>query len=91
MFTDDLFREGGRVPQSSLSFDSKYHIILAKKHQLSKLLIKEIHIRFCHSREELSLNLLKELFWIIHAKWGRIVKLQLLKVKKNFYGATFNE
>ena len=31
-------------------------------------MIKDIHIRNCHSGRELTLNLLREKFWIIHAK-----------------------
>ena len=68
MLTDKLLRVGGRVAHSLLPFDSKYQIILAKKHPLSELLIKDIHVRNCDSGRELTLNLLREKFWIIHAK-----------------------
>ena len=68
MLTDNLLRVGGRVAHSLLPFDSKHQIILAKKHHLSELLIKDIHVRNCHSGRELTLNLLRERFWIIHAK-----------------------
>ena len=60
MLTDNLLRVGGRVAHSLLPFDSKHQIILAKKHHLSELLIKDIHVRNCHSGRELTLNLLRE-------------------------------
>ena len=53
---------------SFLPFDSKHQIILAKKHHLSELLIRDIHVDNCHSGRELTLDLLRERFWIIHAK-----------------------
>ena len=68
ILTDNLLRVGGKVAHSFLPFDSKHQIILAKKHHLSELLIKDIHVRNCHSGRELTLNLLRERFWIIHAK-----------------------
>ena len=67
---------GGKVAHSFLPFDSKHQIILAKKHHLSELLIKDIHVRNCHSGRELTLNLLRERFWIIHAK--SLVRKELL-------------
>ena len=76
MSTDNLLRVGGRVAHSFLPFDSKHQIILAKKHHLSELLIKDIHVRNCHSGRELTLNLLRERFWIIHAK--SLVRKELL-------------
>ena len=68
MLTDNLLRVGGRVAHSLLPFDSKHQIVLAKKHHLSELLIKDIHVRNCHSGRELTLNHSTERFWIIHAK-----------------------
>ena len=67
-YVDNLLCVGGRVTHSFLPFNSKHQIILSKKHHLSELLIKYIHIRNCHSRRELTLNLLRERLWIIHAK-----------------------
>ena len=67
-YVDNLLCVGGRVTHSFLPFNSKHQIILAKKHHLSELLIRYIHIKNCHSRRELTLNLLRERFWIIHAK-----------------------
>ena len=68
ILTENLLRVGGRVTHSFLPFDSKHQTILAKKHYLSELLVKDIYIRNCHSGRELTLNLLRERFWIIHAK-----------------------
>ena len=68
MLTENLLRVGGRVAHSFLPFDSKHHIILAKIHHLSELLIKDIRVRNCHSGKELTLNLLRERLWINHAK-----------------------
>ena len=68
MLTDNLLCVRGRAAYSFLLFDSKHQIILAKKHHLPKLLIKDIHIRNCHSGRELTFNLLRERIWIIHAK-----------------------
>ena len=49
ILTDNLLRVGGKVAHSFLPFDSKHQIILAKKLHLSELLIKDIHVRNCHS------------------------------------------
>ena len=44
MSTDNLLHVGGRVAHSFLPFDSKHQIILAKKHHLPEVLIKDIHV-----------------------------------------------
>lgn len=67
MLTGNLLRVEEVEVQPFLSFDSNHQINLSKKQHLSELLIKDIHIRNCHSGRKLTLNLLREKFWIIHA------------------------
>ena len=63
---DNLLRVGGRIVLSFLPFHSKHQIILPKNHPLSALLVQDAHVRNCHSGRDLTL--IREKFWIVHAK-----------------------
>ena len=65
---DKLLRVGGRIGQSFLLFHSKHQINLPKTHPLSALLVQKVHVRTCHSRKYLTASLIREKFWIVHAK-----------------------
>ena len=73
-FIDDhgVLRAGGRLSQSSLSFNAKHPVILPCKHKISELLIKELHITNLHAGPTLLSHVVKQLYWIIGAK--RIIR-----------------
>ena len=60
MLTDNLLHVRGRLIQS------KHQITFAKKHHLSGILLKDLHIRSYHPGRDLTLNFLRERFWTIH-------------------------
>ena len=66
--SDELIRVGGRLSNSYLPLHSKYQIIIDKTHPLASLLITYIHESNFHCGRELTLSLLREKYWIMHAK-----------------------
>ena len=55
--SDGLIRVGGRITESHLPFKKKHHIVVAKDHPLSKLLIIHPHEMNCHCGREQTLGL----------------------------------
>ena len=66
---DILLRVRGRIGQSFPPFYSKHQIILPKKHPLSAILVQDPHARNFYSGGDLTLSLIRETFWIVHAKY----------------------
>lgn len=70
-FIDDaqrLLRVGGRLQNSSLSFDVKHPIILPKDHHLTRLLILQTHLNTLHGGPELVSTMLRQRYWIINIR-----------------------
>ena len=66
--SDKLIRVGGRLSNSYLPLHNKHQVIINKNHPLASLLIIYIYERNSHCGRELTLSLLREKYWIIHAK-----------------------
>ena len=66
--SDDPIRVGGRLSNSYLPLHSTHQVIIDKTHPLASLLITYIHERNLHCGRELTSSLLREKYWIIHAK-----------------------
>ncbi|KXJ13779.1 hypothetical protein AC249_AIPGENE13314 [Exaiptasia diaphana] len=64
----DLIRVGGRLNKAD-DFDEgfKHPIILPKRSHVTKLIIRHAHERIAHSGQSMTLNQLREKFWIINA------------------------
>ncbi|VEN55472.1 unnamed protein product [Callosobruchus maculatus] len=63
-----VLRVGGRLRQSSLSYDRKHPILLPRKHRLTYLIIQSVHNRSCHPGPQTLHYLLRQRYWILSAK-----------------------
>lgn len=63
-----ILRVGGRIQLSALSFDEKHPIILPQKHTFTRLLIKHMHNEVMHGGLGLTLQKLRQRYWVIGAR-----------------------
>ncbi|KAL0840413.1 hypothetical protein ABMA28_015670 [Loxostege sticticalis] len=63
-----LIRVGGRLSQSQYEYDKKHPIILHSNHTLTKLIMRNEHVRLMHAGPQLLLSSVKERFWPIKGK-----------------------
>lgn len=65
-FLDDnhIMRVNGRLEKSNLPYHQKYPMILPKNHHVTMLLIILAHLSTCHGGATLTLNYLRNKFWI---------------------------
>ena len=64
---DGIIRVGGRLVHSELSLGQKHPIVLAR-HRVTKLLIEYIHDRCEHGGLKLTLNTLRQTFWVLNPR-----------------------
>jgi hypothetical protein len=62
---DNLIRAGGRLQNSSLTYDVKHPIVLPNDHHLIEALVKHVHIEQLHAGVQGTLAALRQNFWII--------------------------
>ena len=65
---DGLIRVGGRIGSAYIPYSSKHQVIISNNHPIASLLAFYIHVTNFHSGRDLTLNLLRESYWIINAK-----------------------
>jgi len=70
-----VLRVGGRLRNSEFDNDKKHPIILSAKHQFSRLIFKDEHLRLLHAPPQLLLSSTRERFWVIG---GRNLARQLV-------------
>lgn len=63
-----ILRVGGRIQNSQMAYDTQHQIILPTKSYLSRLIIKDAHIRTMHGGPLVMLNYLRSKYWILRAK-----------------------
>lgn len=63
-----ILRVGGRLDHSQLPYHQKHPIILPSKCHLSTLLIKHIHQQTIHGGTQITLNQLRERYWLLSAR-----------------------
>lgn len=89
-FLDDqhLVRVGGRLRNSSLSYNSRHPILLPKNHRLTQLIIRQEHIRNLHAGLQGTITAVKQNFWpcSIRSVTRRIIRqcLTCFKCKPSF-------
>lgn len=64
----DILRVGGRIDKSLLSATEKHPIILPAKHHFTKLLIRHEHQTTLHGGLAITLQKIRQRFWIINGK-----------------------
>ena len=57
---DEMLRVGGRLQNSDLNYEKRHPPILPKQSHLTKLLIRDAHLRTLHGGPQLVQNLLRE-------------------------------
>ena len=65
---DGLIHIGGRTGSVYIPYSSKHQVIISNNDPITSLLIFYIHVNNFHSGSDLTLNLLRESYWIINAK-----------------------
>lgn len=64
--TVPLIRVGGRLKNSSLSYDEKHPIILPKKCKVTDMIVNDCHVKLGHTGKEHILSKLREKYWILN-------------------------
>ncbi|XP_065361884.1 uncharacterized protein LOC135955462 [Calliphora vicina] len=65
---DGLIRVGGRISNSELSSEIQHPIILPKEHKITKLILKEEHIRNLHPGISALFVIVRQHYWIFGAR-----------------------
>ncbi|XP_067665015.1 uncharacterized protein [Haliotis asinina] len=65
---DGVIRAGGRLRQTSLQYDQVHPIILPAKHQIAKLIMRDVHEKLCHVGPERTLSESRRKYWIIRGR-----------------------
>ncbi|XP_072400416.1 uncharacterized protein [Diabrotica undecimpunctata] len=71
VFLDDstqCLRVGGRLSQSSLSYEAKHPFLLPKKSRLTTLLVSHYHEKYLHAGFKSTQFLVSQRFWIMSSK-----------------------
>lgn len=74
--SNDILRVGGRLENSQYNFDKKHPIILDSKHNLTKLIMINEHIRLFHAGQQLLLASVRDKYWPIG---GRCLARQVVR------------
>lgn len=65
---DGLIRVGGRPSNLEFGYDKKFPIVLPNKHNFTRLLVKNEHLKLLHAGPQLLLANLRQSYWIISAR-----------------------
>lgn len=63
-----LLRVGGRLENSTFSFDKKHPILLSSKHRLTRLIFEEEHRKLMHAGPQLLLYSVRERYWVVNGR-----------------------
>ena len=63
-----VIRVGGRLGQSQLSADKRFPVLISKKSNLAPLIIHQFHEASLHGGGLLTLNLIRQGYWITNSK-----------------------
>lgn len=74
---DGILRVGGRLEHSNVPYKTKHPVILCGNNPLTALIIDDIHNKSQHGGNTLTLNLLRQKFWVLNAR--NAVKFRILK------------
>ncbi|XP_071483358.1 uncharacterized protein [Diadema antillarum] len=61
---EGLIRVGGRLSRSALPLEAKHPVVLPKASHVSKLILREIHVKAGHSGRNYMLSILHEKYWL---------------------------
>ena len=63
-----LWRCGGRLKNSAISFSTKHPIFLNKDHHLTTLIIKDCHDRVMHGGDKATLTEMRSRYWLVSGR-----------------------
>ena len=63
-----LLRVGGRLERSLLEFEQKHPVILPPKHNVTRLILEEMHRKNLHATGQLLLTLVRQRYWITNSR-----------------------
>ena len=63
-----LWRCGGRLKNSEVSFSAKHPVLLDKDHWLTTLIVKDCHKRIMHGGDKATLTELRSKYWIVRGR-----------------------
>ena len=66
---DGVIRVGGRIGSAYILYSSKHQFKISNNHPIDSLLVFYINVTNFHSGRVLTLNILREFYWIITAKY----------------------
>ncbi|XP_039306398.1 uncharacterized protein LOC113005704 [Solenopsis invicta] len=64
---EELIRVGGRLAHAPLPFTTKHPIVLTS-HPLVELIVQNAHLRSLHAGTQLTLNVLRQEFWLLRGR-----------------------
>ena len=66
LFQDEnnLWRCGGRLENSELTYDQKHPLLIDRNHPIAKMLIQESHVNVMHNKSNQTLTDLRKRYWI---------------------------
>ncbi|XP_074026866.1 uncharacterized protein [Leptinotarsa decemlineata] len=65
---EGIIRVGGRISKADITYDRKFPIVLASKHTLTKLIVKDEHHRQLHAGAQAVLASLRLNYWPINGR-----------------------
>lgn len=68
VLVNGVIRVGGRISNSSFSFDKRHQMLLPKGHQFTFMIITDLHSRYLHVGPQGLLAIIRERFWIVNGK-----------------------
>ena len=60
-----IIRVGGRIKHANLSFEQRHPILLSTKHDLVKVLLRDLHLEHNHEGVEYIRSVIQQKFWIL--------------------------
>ena len=66
--SEGLFRVGGRLSYSDLTYSRNHPILLPKKHNSTHLIIRDQHLKLLYSATQATLKAIRNNYWIVAEK-----------------------
>lgn len=64
---EGILHVGGRIRHSLLEYSAGHIILFPKNHFVTKIIVREEHVKQFHAVSQVALNALKQQFWILKA------------------------
>ena len=75
--TNDVIRVGGRLHNAPVRYDMKFPMLIPPKSAVAELIVKDCHLKNCHSGLQTTVTTIRQRFWITQIR--TVVKTILRK------------